>query len=142
MNGIHHVTNLFRTFVAMGLLAGCSTGPTQGNPSWTKVQVVDVHPVVGDWEGTITKAHAIFPTGAVRLIIRDNGTYMFAGQTRSDVALGAGELKIHDGEMTGDTEIRAIKLALYDHKGTAVLVVDSTHRLTGDQYHGEFTRAK
>jgi len=98
--------------------------------------------VAGEWGGTIKKDGKIIPEGTVQLTINPHGAYTFIGQRFSDVALGSGFLETRDGRLSGDTERRIATFALYDHKGKAVLVVDSTVRQTGERYHGELLKTK
>jgi hypothetical protein len=126
----------------LGMLIGCSGGPSQQDPSWILVPISDVHMVAGEWEGTVKIERAIIPEGSVRLMIHDNGTYLFAGQTISDVAIGAGSFEIRDGRLIGDTTRRTLTLTLYSHKGTSVLFLEATKRETGDRYRGVFTKAQ
>lgn len=127
---------------ALGMIIGCSGGSLQDDRSWAWVHVTDLSMVVGEWEGTVKKKDATLPEGSVRLMIRDNGTYLFVGQTVSRSAVGAGSLQMRDGRLIGDTERRAVTLALYGHKGQPVIVVDSINLETGERYHGAFTRTK
>jgi len=127
--------------LVLTLLTACSGGPPHQDPSWILVQITNVNMVVGEWEGIVKKEDAIFQEGSVRLKIRDNGTYLFVGQSPSKTALGAGSLDIRDGRLIGDTDRRAITFALYDHKGQSIIVVESANAETGDRYHGEFTQA-
>jgi len=128
--------------LVLALLMACSGGPPHQDPSWTLVQITNVNMVVGEWEGIVKKEDAIFQEGSVRLKIRDNGTYLFVGQSASKTALGAGFLDIRDGRLIGDTDRRAITFALYDHKGKSIVVVESTNAETGDRYHGKFTQIR
>ena len=128
--------------LVLALLTGCSGGPPHQGPSWTLVQITDVNMVVGEWEGIVKKEDAFFQEGSVRLKIRDNGTYLFVGQSASKTALGAGSLDIRDGRLIGDTDRRALTFALYDHKGKSIVVVESINAETGDRYYGEFTQVR
>jgi hypothetical protein len=96
--------------------------------------------VVGEWEGLIKKEHATFAEGSVRLVIRANQTYLFAGQTASKVAVGSGNLATHDGRLQGNSDRRAVTFTLYDHKGSAVVLVEATNHETGERYRGELTK--
>ena len=98
--------------------------------------------VVGDWEGLVKKDHATLPEGSVRLMIRSNNTYLFAGQTASAAAVGSGNLEQRDGRLVGDTEKRSVRFTLYDHKGKAVVLVESTNHATGEKLWGEFTKVQ
>ncbi|BCA53070.1 hypothetical protein W02_02100 [Nitrospira sp. KM1] len=142
----HHFSRrvgaIFSFLVFVVFLSGCGGGSHQGQPGWTKVDLTDVQPVIGDWEGTVTKAQDILPVGSVLLRIHENGTYQFVGQSSSDVAVGTGHLEAQGGELKGDTEIRVLRLSLFSHRSKPVLIVDAAHRLTGARYHGEFTKAK
>jgi hypothetical protein len=133
---------LYSVIFQLALLTGCSADPSHQDASWTLVPITEIDMVVGGWEGTVKKNDGIFPMGRVQLTIRDNNTYLFIGQSSSDVALGAGFLQIRDGSLTGDTDRRVLKLSLYDHRGNQVLVVDAAARKTGEQYHGEFTKTQ
>jgi hypothetical protein len=124
------------------ILTGCAGGPSPEDPSWTLVPITDVSMVAGEWEGTVKEHGAIIPEGTIHLTISENGTYKFVGQRLDDVALGSGFLEIRDGRLSGDTERRIATIALYDHEGKAVLVVDSTARQTEKRYHLELTRTK
>ena len=126
--------------VLIGIMAGCSGGPPHHDQSSTPVRITDVTMVAGEWEGFVTKSEDAIPSGSVRLTIRENGSYLFAGQTVSRVGVGAGMLHVEDGRLTGDSDRRAVSVSLYDHDGKAVLSVDSTNHETGDRYHGDFTR--
>ena len=125
--------------IALG--AGCAGGSGQ-DASWKVVPITDIGMVVGEWEGLVKKDHAALPDGSVRLMIRANSTYLFAGQTTSATAVGSGDLEAKDGRLVGDTEKRAVMFTLYDHKGAPVVLVESTNRQTGERYRGEFTKIK
>jgi hypothetical protein len=58
------------------------------------------------------------------------------------VAVGSGDLEARDGRLVGDTENRAVTFTLYDHKGKAVVLVESINHATGERYRGEFTKVK
>jgi hypothetical protein len=98
--------------------------------------------LVGEWEGLVKKEHDTLPGASVRLMIRPNHTYLFAGQTASKFAVGSGSVEPRDGRLVGNTEARAVTFTLYDHKGKAVVHVESTNRETGERYRGEFTRVQ
>jgi hypothetical protein len=104
------------------------------------VPITEVGMVVGDWEGLIKKDHATLPEGSVRLIIRANSTYLFAGQTATIAGVGSGALETRDGRLVGDSEKRAVTFTLYDHKGKAVLLVESASHATGERYRGELSK--
>jgi|SRR5690349_14537127 hypothetical protein len=124
----------------VGLLSACASGPSSQDPAWKLVPITDVGMVVGEWEGTVKKDHASFPEGSVRLIIRANNTYLFAGQTAVKVAVGSGDLEPKEGRLVGDTDRRAVTFTLYDHKGKAVVLVEATNHETGERYRGELTK--
>jgi hypothetical protein len=126
----------------LGALIACAGGPPQMDPTWKLIQITDVRMVVGDWEGAVKKNEALLPEGPVRLMIRANHTYLFAGETADAIAVGSGRVDIADGRLVGDSERRAVTFTLYDHKGNVVLVVDATKHDTKDRYHGEFTKAQ
>ena len=136
------VLRVYAGVFVLAVLTGCGGGPSQQDPSWKMVQITDVSMVVGEWEGLVKKNNGTLPEGSVRLMIRDNSTYLFAGQSASKVAVGSGVLEIRDGRLIGDTERRAVKLELFDHKGKSVIVLDGTNRETGERYHGEFTKVQ
>jgi hypothetical protein len=73
-------------------------------------------------------------------MIRPNNTYLFAGQSISNMAVGTGDLEARDGRLIGETERRAVTFTLYDHKGKAVILVESTNHETRERYRGEFTK--
>lgn len=124
------------------LLTGCAGGSPQKDASWKLVPITDVGMVVGDWEGLVKKDHGTLPEGSVRLMIRANSTYLFVGQTTSAAAVGSGDLEMRDGRLVGDSEKRAVSFTLYDHKGKAVVLVESTIHATGERYRGEFTKVQ
>ena len=126
--------------VVIGVLIGCAGGSHEKDPSWKLVPITDVQMVVGEWEGLIKKEGDTFADGSVRLIIRANQTYLFAGQTASKVAVGSGDLESQDGRLVGDTDRRAVKFTLYDHKGSAIVLVEATNHETGERYRGELTK--
>src|SRR5689334_5609378 len=130
-------TTFYTATLLVGLLAGCAGGPSSGDPAWKLVPVTDVGMLVGEWEGTVKKEHASLPEGSVRLIIRANNTYLFAGQTAAKVAVGSGELEPKDGRLVGNTDRRAVTFTLYDHKGKSVVLVEATNHETGERYRGE-----
>jgi len=134
------VLRLHAVVVVFGLLVGCASGPDHQDPSWKPVPIMGVHMVVGEWEGTVKKEHGALLEGAGRLMIRDNKTYLFAGQTTTRSAVGSGPPVVKDGRLIGDTERRALTMTLYDHKGQEVIVVDATNHETGERYRGEFRR--
>ena len=123
-------------------VVGCAGGPSEHDASWKSVPITDVSMVVGEWDGTVTKDHAMFPEGSVRLIIRRNSTYLFAGETLTNAAVGSGEVEPREGRLTGDTEHRAVTFTLYDHKGVPVLVVDATNKESGTRYRGQFSKVR
>lgn len=127
----------------LAFLIGCSGGPSHHDSSWIPAQVTDVSMVVGEWEGTITKGDDWLPTGSVRLTVRENGSYLFAGQNETQLPfVGAGSLIVRDGRLIGESARRAVTFTLYDYKGKAVLVVESTSHETGARYYGDFTKAQ
>lgn len=125
----------------MGSFMGCSGGPSPGDTSWTLVPMNDVAIVVGDWDGTVKKERTVIP-GTVHLMIRENGTYLFAGQHIAEVAVGSGSLEARDGRLIGETDRRAVTLSLYDHNGKQVIISESINRETGARYHGQFTKVQ
>ena len=128
--------------LAVGVCAGCAGGSPQQDASWTLVPITEIGMVVGEWEGLVKKDHATLPGGSVRLMIRANSTYLFAGQTATTAGVGSGDLEPRDGRLVGDTEKRAVKFTLYDHRGKTVMLVESTNHFTGERYHGEFTKVQ
>jgi hypothetical protein len=143
MNQLAKPTNAYRLYTglfALMMLTGCSGSPHQRDASWKLVPITDVNMVVGEWEGTVKKEHATLSEGSVRLMIRDNSTYLFAGQTASRSVVGSGPLEARDGRLIGETERRSVKLALYEHKGKSVIVAESMNHETGERYRGEFTK--
>ena len=122
------------------ICTGCAGGGPQQDASYKMVPITDVGMVVGDWEGLIKKDHSTLPDGSVRLMIRANSTYLFAGQTTSAAAVGSGDLEARDGQLVGDTEKRAVRFTLYDHKGKAIVLVESTNHATGERVRGEFMK--
>ena len=128
--------------LVVGALTGCAGASHETDPSWKLVPITDVQMVVGEWEGLIKKERATLAEGSVRLIIRANQTYLFAGQTASKVAVGSGDLERQDGRLVGNTDRRAVTFTLYDHKGNAVVLVEAINHETGDRYRGELTKIK
>ena len=128
--------------LVVGVCAGCAGGSPQQDASWKFVPITEVGMVVGEWEGLVKKDRATLPGGSVRLMIRANSTYLFAGQSAAMAAVGSGDLETRDGRLVGDTEKRAVRLTLYDHKGTAVVFVESTNHTTGERLQGEFTKVQ
>jgi len=126
----------------VGVVVGCAGGSPQQDASYKLVPITEVGMVVGEWEGLVKKDHATLPEGSVRLMIRANSTYLFAGQTVSAAAVGSGDLEARDGRLVGETEKRAVRLTLYDHNGKAVVFVESTNLATGERYRGEFTKVQ
>lgn len=126
----------------LGGLSGCAGGGPQHDASWKLVPITEVGMVVGEWEGLVKKDHATLPEGSVRLMIRANSTYLFAGQTTAAAAVGSGDLEARDGRLVGDTEKRAVRFTLYDHKGKPVVLVESTNHATGERLRGEFTKVQ
>ena len=138
MNRLRRILGAF----VVGLVVGCAGGLPQQDASYKLVPINEIGMVVGEWEGLAKKDHATFAQSSVRLMIRPNSTYLFAGQSASTAAVGSGNLEIRDGRLVGDTEKRAVIFTLYDHKGTAVVLVESTNHETGERYRGEFTKAR
>jgi hypothetical protein len=136
------LTVLFAELLLLGLLVGCTSGPSAQDPARKFVPITEVGMVVGEWEGLVKKEHDSFPKGSVRLMIRPNKTYLFAGESASTVAVGSGDLEARDGRLVGDTEKRAVRFTLYDHKGKPVMLIESTNHETGERYRGEFTKVK
>jgi hypothetical protein len=134
------VVSLSVGLLSVGLLIGCSSGPSPQDPSWKLVPITDVGMVVGEWEGVVKKEHATFPEGSVRLMIRPNNTYLFAGQSVSATAVGSGDLEARDGRLVGNTDHRTVTFTLYEHQGEAIVHIESTNRDTGERYRGEFTK--
>ena len=145
---MNHPFRLRKSWIACPLIfmvcavVACAGGPSQSDPSWKSVPITDVSMVVGEWDGTVTKDKSMFPEGAVRLVIRANSTYLFAGETLSKSAVGSGGVETREGRLIGDTEHRAVTFTLYDHKGARTLVVDTTNKENGTQYHGQFTKVR
>lgn len=131
---------VFACMLALGLVTACSSAPGHGNPSWTSVPITQVSQLVGEWEGPVMKNRAMMPSGSVRLMIRENGSYLFVGESFSKVAVGAGMLQPDEGHLVSSSDRRAVRLSLYDHKGLSILLVEATNHETGDRYHGEFKR--
>src|SRR5262245_12470912 len=92
--------------ILVGVLTGCAS--PQQDASYKLVPITEVGMVVGEWEGWVKKDHATFPEGSIRLMIRANSTYLFAGETLSTAAVGSGDLEPHDGRLVGNTEKRAV----------------------------------
>lgn len=126
----------------LGVAVGCAAGSLERDASYKMVPIDDVGMVVGEWEGLVKKNHGALSEGSVRLMIRANSTYLFAGQSASNVAVGSGTLEARGGRLVGEAEKRAVRLTLYDHKGKAVLLVESTNHETGDHVNGQFTKAR
>jgi hypothetical protein len=126
--------------MALSAVTACAGGGAQHDASYTLMPITNVGMVVGEWEGVVKKNHSTLPQGSVRLMIRANGSYLFAGQSASNVAVGSGELEQRDSRLVGNAEKRAVTFTLYDHKGQAVLFVESINRETGERYSGELTR--
>lgn len=108
--------------------------------SWRQIPIGDVDMVAGEWKGTVRKDHSVVPEGTVNLVVRNNATYLFIGQTLSDTVLGSGFLKVRDGMLIGDTDRRTLTFRLYDHAGEEVLLVEAHTRATGTDRHGQFHR--
>ena len=98
--------------LVLGLLAGCTRGPYPQDPSWKLVPITDASVLVGEWEGLVKKEHDTFPGASVRLMIRSNNTYLFAGQTASKFAVGSGDIEPRDGRLVGETEARAVTFTI------------------------------
>jgi hypothetical protein len=124
----------------VGTALGCAGGPPEQDASWKLVPITEIGMVVGEWEGLVKKDHATLPEGSVRLMIRPNSTYLFAGQSVSRAAVGSGDLETRDGRLVGNTDTRAVTFTLYDHKGKAVVLVESITHQTGERYSGQFTK--
>jgi len=126
----------------LALLVGCAGPPSHEGQDWAQVPITDVRMVAGDWVGVVKKPAALLSEGSVRLMILENSTYVFAGKTTSKAAAGAGPLKVRDGRLIGETDRRAVRIALYDHQGQPILAVEATNHETGDQFRGDFTKAQ
>lgn len=146
MTPLAQTASPFRPYPGLFLLAiliGCSGGPSHRDSSWVPAQITDVGMVVGEWEGTVTKGDDWLPTGPVRLTVRENGSYLFAGENEAHLpVVGAGSLIVRDGRLIGESDRRALTFTLYDHKGKSVLAVESTSHETGARYHGDFTKTR
>jgi hypothetical protein len=118
----------------LALFVGCAGSPPHEGKDWAQVPITDVRMVAGDWVGLVKKQAALLSEGSVRLMILENSTYVFAGKTTSKAAVGAGPLKVRDGRLIGDTDRRAVRISLYDHKGQPILAVEATNHETGDQF--------
>lgn len=132
--------SLYACVLALGLVSACSGGPGRGETSRALVPITEINQVVGEWEGTVMKNHSAIPEGAVRLMVRENGSYLFVGESRVKIAVGAGFLEPRDGRLIGDSDRRTVRLSLYDHQGISILLVEATDHETGDRYHGEFSK--
>ncbi|MFY4727851.1 hypothetical protein [Nitrospira sp. BLG_2] len=126
----------------LALLVGCAGLPLHDGKEWTPVPITDVHMVEGEWVGVVTKNTALLTEGSVRLMIRENGHYLFAGQSKSKAAVGAGLLEARDGRLIEDTDQRAMRISLYYHKGEPILAVEVTNHETEDRFRGDFTKAQ
>ena len=145
MTQLVRTANLLRRHTALilfCLLAGCFSDPTHQHTSWTSVPITDVGMVAGEWEGVVIKGDDRLPSGSVRVTIRENGSYLFTGQTAEKVAVGAGMLQARDGRLVGDSDRRAVTVLLYNHKGEAILTVESINHETGEHYQGDFTKVQ
>ena len=145
MSSRREVTKWLPRLIGMFIVCasfGCAGGSPQHDASYKLVPITEVGMVVGEWEGLVKKDRATLPEGSVRLMIRANSTYLFAGQTASTAAVGSGDLEARDGRLVGNTDRRAVTFTLYDHKGKAVVFVESTNNATGERLHGEFTKVQ
>jgi hypothetical protein len=133
---------LYGGILVLGISVGCSGEPLYQGPTWRLIEITDLNMVIGKWEGTVKNERSTFPEGSVYLVIHENGTYLFVGQSGENAAVGAGPLELRDGRLIGDTRRRAVTMKLYDHAGRPVMAVDSTNRETGERYYGEFTKVQ
>ncbi|MBA5867484.1 MAG: hypothetical protein GDA67_12405 [Nitrospira sp. CR1.3] len=129
-------------FVLLAAVAACSSKPAHYESSWPLVPIQNLNTVVGEWRGVVMKERRVLPAGEVTLMIRDNGTYLFVGQTASDTVLGTGTIEVREGRLVGGSDLRTIAGTLHDKKGKALLFVEAANRQTGDRYHGEFSRVE
>lgn len=145
MNQRNHATSTFRIFAGFLLcviLVACSSKPARYESKWPLVPIQNLNTVVGEWQGVVMKERHIMPAGEVKLMIRENGTYLFVGQTASDMVLGTGNVEVKDGRLEGGSDLRSVVITLHDKKGTPLLFIEAANRQTGDRYHGEFTKVE
>ena len=143
MNQQSHATRAYRLFACVLLcvaVAACSSTPAQYESKWPPVPIQNLNTVVGEWQGVVMKERQILPAGEVKLMIRENGTYLFVGQTASDMVLGTGNLEVRDGRLEGGSDHRTVSGTLHDKKGKPLLFIEAANRQTGDRYHGEFRK--
>lgn len=126
----------------LALLVGCAGTPSHEGKEWTQVPITDIQMVAGEWVGVVTKNAALLPEASLRLMIRENGQYLFAGQSTSKAVVGAGSLEARDGRLIGDTDRRAVSISLYDHQGQPILAVEAVNHETGARFRGDFTKAQ
>lgn len=126
----------------LAAMTGCSGKPAHYESKWPPVPIQALHEVVGEWQGIMTKERALIPAGSVKLMIRENGTYLFVGQTASDTVLGTGTIEVRDGRLQGGSDLRTVSGTLHDKKGRPILFIEAANRVTEERYHGEFTKAE
>lgn len=122
--------------------AACSSKPAHYESKWPLVPIQNLNTVVGEWHGVVMKERRVVPAGEVKLMIRENGTYLFVGQTASDMVLGTGNLEVRDGRLEGGSDLRTVTGTLHDKKGKPLLFIQAANRQTGERFHGEFTRTE
>jgi len=143
MDRRHTVPRFHRVLASLlllGVLGGCSSKPAHHESKWPLVPIQDLSTVVGEWQGVVMKERRIMPAGEVKLMIRENGTYLFVGQTASDMVLGTGNLEVRDGRLEGGSDLRTVNGTLHDKKGKPLLFIQAANRQTGDRFYGEFKK--
>lgn len=130
------------SLLMLAALVGCSSKPAHYESKWPLVPIQNLNTVVGEWQGVVMKERRVVPAGEVKLMIRENGTYLFVGQTASDMVLGTGNVEVRDGRLEGGSDLRTITGTLHDKKGKPLLFIVAANRQTGDRFHGEFTRTE
>jgi hypothetical protein len=143
MNRRSHATRAYRLFAGVLVcvaVAACSSKPARYESKWPLVPIQNLNTVVGEWQGVVMKERQILPAGEVKLMIRENGTYLFVGQTASDMVLGTGNIEVRDGRLEGGSDLRTVSGTLHDKKGKPLLFIEAANRQSGDRYHGEFTK--
>ena len=114
-------------------------GTLQSQPGFTIVPISSINQLTGKWEGLSKRLPDMQDDARVILIVSENGHFNFASNRATELLLGTGTLRIHDGEAFGKTGTGSGTLTLHNKAGKPLLVVEVSLN-DGHHYYLEMTR--
>jgi len=114
-------------------------GTLQSHPGYKIVSISSINQLTGKWEGLSKRLPDMQDDAWVILIVSENGHFNFASNRATQLLLGTGTLRIHDGEAFGKTGTGSGTLTLHNKAGKPLLVVEVSLN-DGHHYYLEMTR--